>query len=987
MALQPDLVSVEMKEPNPPKKEKIIAEHILKSLEHLDTRSRMETLPSLVDWKEWDPAKKLEKVREILSRELWEIQGGYTDDRAIGTKASKGAKNKYHTFVTPWLGQCYREFGKEKFDAMMVMGQIDPMVREMRERGVLKPGLDLKSEVISVASSTGSTQYLWQYDQGLQVLEKMREVASKSDDWAIVKEALQKIQDEQSKRIKYYHGFAESDVIVRMQSGSDLPLLNALTGSRAAQITAETGTASLAAARARNTSQKGVFGHARVADMDGMMPELVGFESVEDAVEIQLREPTGEPLDPMFVRAQTELWIQQIREKFPDCRITLGVTAGGKTGLDWRGRAKQEQQKVGEPQKGGLQIGDALELRTKYGGKDGLNVLIAVDNAQGRLDRDEITKLKKLGVMIDGTGSKVLEGPIYSAYRYFPPEYVNLIRANVRDNLSNHDYLKGLSEYVTQSDMSELLGDELMAEIGDRLNDIPDIFSVLKWESPLRTVEEYTLEDSARAKIIIRDFVNLLNRKMDKLGTSKVDGKIQRKLINGHTWEIERLDEIRGQVINPHSELLMPFRIKVDGIYLKEPEMRAIHKSMAEPGESGRMVNIGQYVSGANVLRIAPGMMSEIGLCRADVVLNYGNELSDIIVGKLEEVMESRLKLLKEDKRRKKDWNESFRLEWEEGISQEAYKLMEECVGKENLSVFEKVDKIVGFFAGQFRSGEIMPIQLLSGKSAAALDLMYLAWERSGRGEYQEAYFIDHWGQRIEIRPEHLPEDLPIVFVDHPYVLKKEKDKEKETGKVEDIKIEDSVYAVLCASLKRYPHTHLDIWGAGETIVKELEAAGLSGRYTPHSEMSDLTDYEKENLEWYWHLEEVNGEEEGREINEQHKGVATDLMIEYFMNKYKGKVLGIGRGVRPGQQPDRKDTLPINVSQNLDFIGLHLLASLSEDEIAEWTRMQDVPTAKISIDWLKRALIRCGLDQRFEWVLPQWYIDMIKAKSMRVNTQ
>ena len=70
---------------------------------------------------------------------------------------------------------------------------------------------------------------------------------------------------------------------------TDLPLLNGVFGSTNAQITNETGTASWAAASMRDTSGQGYLGHERGRDENGLMKKLVGFESVDDAIELELR--------------------------------------------------------------------------------------------------------------------------------------------------------------------------------------------------------------------------------------------------------------------------------------------------------------------------------------------------------------------------------------------------------------------------------------------------------------------------------------------------------------------------------------------------------------------------------------------------------------------------------------------------------------------------------------------------------------------------
>lgn len=920
---------------NSPESLVIRSKNILHGYTSLPIYDGIAGLPNLSEWKSFNEGKKLTELRKVLSGELYQIFARYGDDRNNPTADSDGLRNKYHTFIPPWLGQYYNEFGKEKYDAAMKKGLVDPMVVELREKGVLKPGLDPKGEVINVAASTGNTQYLWQYDQGLQLLEEMREIA-KGDNWKKIKRKMHKLLKNQDKRLKNELGFYSDDILLRMQSGSDIPLLNALFGSKASQITNETGAASLIAASARDTSKQGGFGHARSLGADGLPNKLKGMEHVNDAIELEMRKKNGETLSSELVRDQTENWIEKERAKNPGCRLTLGVTAGGKTGLEWRGRRGR---KGGvDHLQGGLQFDDALALRAQYGGLNGLDILISVDNSQGRLSRSDIAYLKSQNVMIFGTGSKIVEGPAYSAYAYIPPQYKELALKTVS---KNPEMIEGLAEYVTRGDLRELLGDKLV----EPLFDLPDILSLLKWQSAVVTMEKFANLDQGSVATKVRDLMNNIETKMKLCSTEIRDRKRQAKIINNHTWEVVVNDEITDYEMNPMFELMMPFRIKVDGRYLKEKDLREIHKAMSLPGESGQMINIGQYVSGANVLRIAPGMMTAIGMCEAEVAINYSNEISDAISIKLQEVMETRLQNLSENSN-DHCWSDKNRLEWEEVRSKDVYLKVQEVARQSYESLNKKVDAMVEVYAEMLQDEQVEPVALISGKNVAALELIYRSWEASERqGEMQ------------------------VAFVDQSYILV------GQSGK--DIKAEDSVYGVLLKSFERYPKTHLNIYGCTEYLSKYLKDHGVDeSRYKICSIEEPKTNFERIYPEWYLDLEKIDADR-AMQINERHKGFHTDQMLHDLINKYEGKNLAIVRGLGQKIQWGREHTLPISVSDNLDFLGIHPLVGFTEDEIKDWISSLDLPRVKNYIDWLKEIQVICGLDLRFKMVNPQWYSEMM----------
>lgn len=929
---------------------------ILLAYDSLPIAEGIAALPDLSNWMNWNDDRKLVEIRKALSGELYQIYSKYCDERNEPTSDSNFTKNKYHIFIPPWLGEYYRIYGKENFDKEISKGKVDPMVRELRNKKLLKDGLDPKSELISWSSSTGNTQYLSQYDQGLQMLEKMRLIVE-GNNWDEVKVELINLIVEQDKSLKFDLGYSEDDIWVRMQSGTDLPLLNGLFGSYASQITNETGTASWAAASFRHISTKSPTGHRRKKGDDGLTKKLPGYEKFPDAIELEMRKSNGDTLDSELIKDETIRWIEKHRNENPGCRLTLGVTAGGKTGLEWRGK-KGRRGGVDDVQ-GGLQFDDALELRRMYGGKDGMGILIVVDNSQGRLSRDEISYLKTQQVIIHGTGSKVPEGPGFSAYAYIPKEFKKLIQQTLNDH---PELLDGLSEYVTQSDMRDLLNG-----IGidgkpalNKLSDMPDVFSALKWEPVRDTLEKIAKLDSVELKTKVRDFVGMIEEKMTNISTELVEipnqtsklkeYKRQPKVINGHTWEVVLNNEIKDDFMDPQFEMLLPFRIKIDGKFLKEAEYREIHKLMSWPGESGQMVNIGQYVAGANVLRIAPGMMTELGLVNAEVSLNYMNDLSNSVVGKLGEVMEGMLKKSNIDKAGY-GWTELNRLNLEEIISRNVFLQVEET--KKNDSLKEKVEGVVKVYSNLFREQNIMPIVLVSGKNLASLDLIYKSWEASGREG-----------------------DLQVAFVDHPYILI-----DKNGKNIRDYN--DSAYGMLLKTLTKYPKCHLNIYGITDELRKLLTDSEIdSSKYTVSSKQYSYTRFEMSNPRWYHDVWSVDPDTASA-INERHKGIYTDQMIHELCLKYSNFNVAICRGNRAGQQKGREHTLPLSVSDNFDFLGAHILTAFTEDEINQLIVNNDIPRLEEYIDWLKEVQKVCGLDLRFKMVHPQWYIDM-RVKNLNI---
>lgn len=553
--------------------------------------------------------------------------------------------------------------------------------------------------------------------------------------------------------------------------------------------------------------------------------------------------------------------------------------------------------------------------------------------------------------MIDCTGSKVFEGPMYSALRYIPKEYLDLAKEYVE---ANPECLESLGEYVTQSDLRQLLGDKLVSS----LPDLPDVFSVLKWETPLVTMERFgpnTPSQIVDSQRLVREFVRDLQVEMVA---------VTEKTVNDHVWKVRFLNELDRVKVNSKFDLLNSFQIFVDGKQLGEKELKEIHQAMSEPGESGIMFNIGQFVGGANVLRLAPGMMSEIGLRSAPKTVRYGQELSKMVARKMSEVMEARLESIRPAVLKESGWSDRERIEWEERLSQTAYRRMQEIVkDPEKKGVAYKVDQIVDLYGGVLKSSDILPVALVSGKNLAAFDLLYLSWERSGRGKNYEG---------------HEAEDLPVVFVDHPYVdinIKGKKYRQNET----------SVYTTLLKTITDYPHTKLYIYGATEGLIRLLEQTNIpADRYAIFSRVERRTPFEEQNPEWYKDASKVS-DEEAILLNERYKGMPTDRFIHDFMQMHIDKTIAICRGNRPGQQDGREATFPINVSDKFDFLGFHLLTGLNEDEIIEWMRISKLKNVSSYRDWLEEVRKSCGLDQRFSWVKPNWYLDMIKKGEAKLG--
>lgn len=927
----------------------------------------IESLPNLVEWNVLDDRMKLHTLRNVLAGELHTITAKYGDHRTQPTKEDP-LRTPYYNLIFPWLGQCYQVFGREKFARRIKKGKIDSMVRELREKNLLQPHTDLDSSWISVASSTGNTPNLWQYDQGLQMLEQMREIA-KGKDWALVKDQLNSLQLDQDKKLKRHHGFIDSDILVRMPSGTELVLLDKIMGSKATLVTDETGTNTKAGASGRHTSLKGPLGHVRTEVEKGIMPKLDGLDDVEDAKEAKLRYETGEYWDSEYIKAQTELWINDQRSKDPERRLTLVVTAGGKTNIGW--------------DVGGLSFNDALELRRKYGGEDGMGILITVDDCQGRLEERQIKDIVEKKVRIDITGSKYYEGGMFSAFSYIPKEYAEL----ARDYILQNGMPAGLSEYVSQSDMAELLfsGEEsrfknlinnpaldkrylglyveqfekrhngLKAEL-QKLSDIPDIFSVLKWQAPIEAIEKYapvTLRDKSESQTRVRTFVNSFRDYLPALYADKNDHNWLHKVINGHTWKVELLEELPWNVLKPKSELLMPIRVYVDGKMLSEKEMRAVQKKMGQLGKSGKMVQLGQYVAGANVIRVAPGFMTEIGIRRQNFepeLISYKDKLCSVIGEKLQEVMEEKLMNMEPRSSETGLWSHEGRVEWRWWAAQARDRVAH--VAELN-GVEQKIQQIVEMYEGMLMSDDLKPVVLLSFKNTAALDIIYQAWVKSGRG--QNNLYLAH-----NLRGEKDAEYLPIVYVDHPYALI---GKDGETVKPTS----EDVYSTIIKTLRMYPYTHLYLWGSGEEIQQRLIDAGYDEkRFTVIEKRAPLTDFEKANPTWYKSTEPVSFDD-AQVINDQHKGNQTKALIKYFSDLYHDKYFALVRGNNP-RQDAREHTAPINIGRGRNILGFHPTYCLNQEEILEWVLRLDLPETKEYIDWLKKAYGEmCAMEREIVW--------------------
>jgi len=433
---------------------------VLIATEWLPIGEQLEALPNLSLWNNFTDEQKMSTMKTMSTNDVYILMAGYGDHRTK-PKSSDSIRTPYGNMIPPWMGLYRRVFGKERFNLGMAQGKLDSMVKELRSRsGAMKPGLDLESEWISLAASTGSTQNLWQYNESLLIMELIQEKIAAGNSWNEIKSDLNTLISEQNQRLKRAFGLPADGVIVRSQSGSESPLLDGLFGSKATWMMDEAGTSTWAASSARHTTPEGWMGHRHALDpITGLMPELAGLEEVRDASESKVRTTEGKYRNSQDLKNDAERWIVENRASDTDCRLTLTVVMGGKTGLGHN--------------VGALSIEDAVSLRSKYGE----GILITVDAAQARLETREIEKLVKLGVRIDFTGSKYLEGPMFSEFSYIPPEYADFAKETV--DKSGLKILSGLSEYFTQSDLIELLDAERVAP----LPDFPDIISLLKCDS------------------------------------------------------------------------------------------------------------------------------------------------------------------------------------------------------------------------------------------------------------------------------------------------------------------------------------------------------------------------------------------------------------------------------------------------------------------------------------------------------------------------
>jgi hypothetical protein len=978
MALQPDspeafIKKVEKKRPLTRLEQ---TQHVLGEMKHLKIAERAKNRP---DWSGWDTFKdheKLSATQEMLQRAVVDWMLDFVDHRGVPSEKDE-LRLPYHNPPVAVPELFLRKYGLVAFDKAMQKGNLYAMVAKLAADKHLKPGIDLEDSFLSVAASTGSTPTLWQHAQMLNKLIECRLVVKKNRDWEDSSAKLEMLISEQEEILWKVYGLERKGgwrdgVLMRSQSGTDSMLANALFGIDACALMDEGATGGQLAASGRHPSKTPIRGgKEREEDVvegekeKGWYKKLKGLEALSDASEFEFRTSEGNLADQAHRARRTEEWVvarfdeiekkqaqAKLKGKYTPSRAMLSVTLGSKTnqGLDFS------------------QLSEALRLRDKYGEGTKQRLIIEVDASQGRLTHEQMQYLLTLGVIIDLTGSKTDEGPMFSAIRYIPNSLAVIAQQETQAALeSNSDFLMGLGEYYTRGDMKALLGEKL----AQHFPDIPNTVSLLKWEPVVQAKlleQRRSVDEKAIFPGLVYDLRRSLVGKLDKCGMERTEKGWLPKQINGHSWEIEVLDEHTPHLDNPRMNTSIPFRVLIDGKVMKEDVMKWLRDEMGNPGTSGYMVQIGQYVAKADVDRFAYGLMTETSLVEAfsrNDPHTFMEGLNNRLVDKLTEVIELKLSELPMLSRFIDD-KEVHVLSDREQQYWLLYGAELNAKLEEKLGVGTPELKLLACEQATYqilRDPSIMPVVFVSGKSALNLKVTYEAHMRVWKERLAaDALLYDEWKKQPQLPPrpgvkkvEFIPlkvESLTLAFVDHPYILK---------GKDgNDIDIDQSDYAVLVNSLKQYEHTQLCLWEVSPKLEAHLKEKDVLDRCTICSrppEKPGMLKAEYLHPKWYKHYDQLALEDvEG--LNLSYKTKPTEKMIKFFtrLAQTQNKRCMIVRGV--GRRKERKDdkTLFLDVAQTGTFLGLHPLLYMTEEDVAALNMTVDMPVNPMHWDHLKEAM-------------------------------
>ncbi len=991
-------------------------ELVLDSLSRLYRISeRLSNKPTFVDWMSLTDEHKAAKIQQDLSREVldWRLVGDHRQHPVPGKDPNR---TPYGNFIGTWPGQYLDLFGPEKYDQAVDRGDFDQMINELFDLGALESGIDLKSSVISVSASTGSTMTPWQHKQSLDQLVECRSAVSGLNTYSDISQTLENRLIQQEREIAEVIGITHmrDGVMVRGQSGTDLLLLGHLFDVTETMLMEEGGTGGKDAASGRHTSEVGWMGQRRKkivvdprlkvmmeravggwdAAVSSSPAKLVGLETVSDATEFPFRRADGTTLSESEIERAVDQWVNKSLARHDENeksgRIMLGVTIGGKTGLGIK--------------KGGLSLEAALRLREKYGDGESQKVLITVDLAQGRYNQAELDRLLELGVKIDFTGSKADEGPMFSGISYIPPAYVQIARECVATKLTlNPNFLSGIGEYYTRGDLRALLDDETILA---NLPDIPNIPSLLNWAPVVAAKKDFNKLSKEGKRAYPQLMVELRRRtvnKLNKIGWEKGEsGEWIKKNINGHTYMVEPVEETPVDLSHPRAETLVPFRVYVDGRLMSIDFMKRLRDEAGLPGQSGVMLQIGQYVEKADVDRIAFGLMTEIEVVRAfeqHRAPKMMDELTSIISNKLSEVIEAELLKLPRIENNVSVRKYNVGKYWRAGYKEYAQQKKVEWETKfetQTPDIKYEASKILVY--EMLRDEKLMPVVLLSGKNLASLHITHEAWVKSKLERIsRENKILSIHAERLQSHNTNDPdketenvtklieeiqsEKLALAFVDHPFV------RIDKNGRRINVDREPSDYKILAQSLEKYENTQLHIWQASDELINYLEIRGLSGKYVICSRLRPdrgITKEEYLDPNWYMHPDELSTEFV-ESINRAYKTHATNALNTYFCDLAKalGKqymvVRGLGmrgdRRVAQEEQVDNNRELAadaqqiVGVAASDDYLGLHPLFYFNDRDLEWLLTTYNIPNFTDHYDHLKQAAKKkaCGLDQVYRW--------------------
>ncbi len=477
----------------------------------------------LLNSKDLSATYKFNLIKNILSKELWEIYE-LGDHRTRLRVRNDDELSPQDSFSTPY-GTTLFPHPSELF----IYGLTD--LKSLQKKGLDKSiqKLKLKEDQlnkshIEMNSCTGSSPDIKSYQYGIILKNQLK----KSKNYKDFKKICTNWKKAIRKNIKKVYKLPSTTNIIFSLSGTDAELILPLFGVNKNYITKETGTGTEYSAQALHSSNITWYGEKIKKG------ELIDKELVLETPEIFPIRKSNEKVLTTIEHYNAKLKHLE-REKLTTSKKIIGlhITTHTKTGV------------------GTLNLEQALAIRKKFGFE---KIILFADAAQTHLTRKEIVNLIKHDIIVSITGSKRPGGPMFTNAILLSKKMAKILIKKTKE--IGYVY-KGYSRYFVKSDFNSVLDEKYLKY----LSEIPNFSQLIKWKVSLD---------------IISRFYSCKEKKLMKI-EQYLQYLIKRKLKDSKYFELtkssNRLKKYAKSMKNKKINHIIPFHARVNGKYLNREEL------------------------------------------------------------------------------------------------------------------------------------------------------------------------------------------------------------------------------------------------------------------------------------------------------------------------------------------------------------------------------------------------------------------------------